>query len=321
MRVLALLHAYPPTHNAGAEWMMHTLLRALVDRKHEVDVLLSQPHPDAVAPYDLDGVRVHPYRHKNDPFRYLHDASLIVTHLENTPRATILGDLNTVPVVHVLHNTFGASKKWLQRGPAALAVFNSEWMQADYAYHGRQVVVRPPVIAADYATKPGDRVTLINLFERKGAGLFWQLAERMEDVDFLAVTGGYGPQDIRQLPNVDVVPHTPGGRMRDEVYSRTKVLLVPSVYESWGRVGVEAMCSGIPVIAHPTPGLKESLGDAGTFVDRDDIDGWEQEIRRLLKTRSWQAASKKAKARAAELDPAEDLAAWVKAVEAVAKKR
>jgi hypothetical protein len=45
VRLLAMLHAYPEHHNAGAEWMVHTLLRAAVERGHEVDVVLSNPAP------------------------------------------------------------------------------------------------------------------------------------------------------------------------------------------------------------------------------------------------------------------------------------
>jgi glycosyltransferase involved in cell wall biosynthesis len=52
------------------------------------------------------------------------------------------------------------------------------------------------------------------------------------------------------------------------------VLMVPSVHESYGMAAVEALASGIPVIAHPTPGLREALGDAGTFVDRADVRVW-----------------------------------------------
>src|SRR5690606_41527203 len=105
---------------------------------------------------------------------------------------------------------------------------------------------RPPVMDEEYATERGDGVTLINLYPPKGAATFWTLAERMPDVKFLAVIGGYGHQDVRELPNVEVMPNIPGRRMRDEVYARTKILLMPSEYESWGRVGVEAMASGIP---------------------------------------------------------------------------
>ncbi|MFI6510130.1 glycosyltransferase family 4 protein [Streptosporangium sp. NPDC050855] len=324
---MAMLHAYPPAHNAGAEWMVHTMLRALVERDHEVDVVLS--NPVAGGSYELDGVRVHPFRSKHDPFDYTDRADAIITHLENTQRASMIGQMRGIPVVHVLHNTFPQTKNWLRKGPCSLAVYNSQWMRTDFETwlnsvntpRPNSVVIHPPVLADEYRTKHGDRVTLINLFKPKGSETFWRLAERMPDVEFLAVTGGYGDQDIRDLPNVEVLSNLPGDRMRDEVYARTKLLLMPSDYESWGRVGVEGMVSGIPVIAHPTPGLQESLGDAGVFVDRNDLDGWEKEIRRLLAPRAYGAASKRAIARAAELDPAEDLTRWCDAIEALAAQR
>ena len=90
---------------------------------------------------------------------------------------------------------------------------------------------------------------------------------------------------------------------------------MPSDYESWGMVGVEAMHSGIPVIAHPTPGLRESLADAGTFIDRGDVDAWEAAIRRLYDDED---AFTRARKRAGELDPVDELDAWVTAVEGLA---
>ncbi|MFG1683500.1 glycosyltransferase family 4 protein [Nonomuraea sp. NPDC049269] len=329
MRVLAMLHLYPPTGNAGAEWAVHTLLAALVHAGHEVDVLLIEE--SAIGePYTLDGVRVHPRRGKGDPFEWLlsdHPPHVIVTHLMNTPRATVLGEMYNIPVVHVLHNDHDNERSWLQRGPA-LVVYNSDWVREsclswwDDTRLGpppNGVVVRPPVIPSHYETTPGDRVTLINMCAKKGSDLFWEVARRMPDVRFLAVKGAYGQQIIEDLPNVDVQACVPGDQMRDTVYARTKILLVPSEYESWGRVAVEAMVSGIPVIAHPTPGLQESLGNAGLFADRDNPDAWVTEIRRLRKLPVWKAASKRAKVRAAELDPTPDLQTWVEAVEATAR--
>jgi glycosyltransferase involved in cell wall biosynthesis len=322
MRILAMYHAYPPHHNAGAEWDAHTLLKATVEAGHEVDVQLSQPIPGVTRDFALDGVNVHVHRDKRDPFRWLGSADVIVTHLENTPRATILGQQARTPVVHRLHNTFKPTRRWLEAPGVSLAVANSEWMAEEMRVPKvPMLVVRPPVAPADYATKPGDKVTIVNLFENKGGLQFWRIAEALPDVEFLAVKGGYGEQVIPdEIPaNVELVDNTP--RMRDEVYARTKILLMPSDYESWGRVGVEAMASGIPVIAHPTEGLTESLGDAGIFIDRDDTGAWAAEIGRLLKPRAWSAASKKAKARSGELDPSRDLATWVAALSKLSTPR
>ena len=321
MRVLAMLHLFPPQHNAGAERMVLAMLRALVDRGHDVDVLLSQKHPEITGPYELHGINVHPCRDKTDPFRFISATDVIVTHLENTQRAAALGESYRIPVAKIVHNTFTPTRMQLQKG-ISLAVYNSEWMAEEFSdLDVHSIVVRPPVRVADYETTPGDAITLINLYEPKGPKTFYALAERFPDLPFLAVHGAYGKQVVRDLPNVEHVAHIDGDRMRDEVYARTKILLVPSDYESWGRVGIEAMASGIPVIAHPTPGLKESLGEAGIFCDRRKIDDWEAAVNKLLKPRSYAAASKKAKARAAALDPADDLDRWCAAMDELAARR
>jgi glycosyltransferase involved in cell wall biosynthesis len=214
-------------------------------------------------------------------------------------------------------------------GGTALAVYNSRWMEREaelfFAEYPKSVrphqslIVRPPVIASEYQTKPGGAVTLVNCSKEKGGEVFAALAQRMPDQQFLAVTGAYGEQIIPDLPNVEVLEHVRGDDMRTQVYARTKVLLMPSSYESWGRAGVEAMASGIPVLAHSTPGLCESLADAGVYADRNDLDGYEATLRQLLAPGDYRLASKRAKARSAELDPSADLAAWCAAVEGAAR--
>lgn len=333
VRVLAMLHAYPPSHNAGAEWAAHGLLRDLASRGHEVDVLLSRPGGGG-EPYTVDGVRVVPHRGKHDPVPWLRGdrrAQVIVTHLETTARASILGELHRIPVVHLLHNTYEKSKQWLVKGGPQLAVYNTVWMRSDAEDWWRRnrpgrpaprgITVHPPVRAVDYRVTRGDHITLVNLTAEKGAHVFYALAERMPTRQFLGVVGGYGEQVVRHdLPNVTIVPHTPGDRMGREVYARTRVLLAPSAYESYGRVAVEAMCSGIPVIAHPTPGLRESLGEVGVFCDRADVEAWESALQRLDDPEVYRAVSAEATARADALDPRPELDVWCHTVEEVAAR-
>jgi glycosyltransferase involved in cell wall biosynthesis len=231
--------------------------------------------------------------------------------------------MTATPVVQVAHNTQGRALAAAHRGGAALLVVNSEQMAAQFAdYSGRLLVVRPPVHATDYAATPagsGGAITLINLSADKGAETFYALADRFPDRRFLGVKGGYGEQMVRDAPNVEILAHVPARQMPDRVYGQTRILLMPSRHESWGRTAVEAMCSGIPVVAHPTDGLRESLGGAGIFADRADIDAWAAHVTRLSDGRAWRAASRKASKRAAELDPADDLVAWREAVEEVAR--
>jgi glycosyltransferase involved in cell wall biosynthesis len=329
LRVVARLHAAPPRHNAGAEWMVWSMFRALVERGHDVSVWLSRYSGDR-EPYELHGVRVLPLAARLDFASQIKSADVLVSHLENVPSVASLARGYGKPFVAVCHNTYTPTFRNIASGGCALAVYNSQWMAREaelyYAEYPRGVrpggslIVRPPVFAEDYVTsRRGSHITLVNCNEAKGGELFRELAKRMPEQKFLAVKGSYGEQvDYTGLGNVEVVEHVSGDRMRERVYARTRVLLMPSSYESWGRAGVEAMASGIPVVAHPTPGLCESLSEAGIFLDRNDPQAWVAVLGKLAEAGEYRLASKRAKARSAELDPTAELAAWCDAVEALA---
>jgi glycosyltransferase involved in cell wall biosynthesis len=185
---------------------------------------------------------------------------------------------------------------------ATLAVFNSEAARAEFDVGTDSIVVNPVTRAADHRCVPGDRVTLVNLSPDKGGEVFRLLALSFPDLGFLGVRGGYGRQELHMMPrNVEVIRMT--ASMRDDVWCRTRVLLMPSVRETWGMAGVEAMCSGIPVVAGDTPGLRESLGDGGfAFLRPEDLAGWQRAISALQDEVVWRDASARARARFDELD-------------------
>lgn len=311
MRVAVLPPLYPPRSRVGAWLATHQLVTGLAQRGHDVRVA---PTLMAVGrTYRLDGVTVTPGRNRQQAVA---GADVVIAHA-GASRDALRGLTIRAPIVRLVH---GPEVLPRTIADAALVVANAHATAAAVGPHvprgATLAVVHPPTFPALYRTAPGQEVTLVNLAPEKGGDLFWAIARRLPHVRFLAVRGGYGRQVVHSRPNVSVIG--PVSNMRLEVYSRTRLLLMPSRAETWGMVGVEAMCSGIPVLARPTPGLRESLGRAGNFLACDDPDAWAAEVSRLLSSRAWHGASLRARARIRELDPAGEVARFADAVEALA---
>lgn len=303
MKIVSYVHAYVPNHNGGAETTLHDMNRALVDAGHECIVVVKEnPSKGIREDYSIDGVKVLHAPDKRFITLHITGADLILTHLECSVRATILGRNFRIPVGQIIHNDVNLTRGYIAHSPDFL-IYNTEWVKEKFAEefgHIPNLVIHPPVIAERYKVDRGKNVTLINLYERKGTDTFYALAKRFPDVSFLGVQGGYGKQEVRHdIPNVEIMDYSPDVR---KAYEKTKLILMPSLYESYGRVACEAAASGIPSIVSDTPGLREALGDAGTYVHPTDVDAWETALRASLTPRKYGALSKAALARSEVLD-------------------
>jgi glycosyltransferase involved in cell wall biosynthesis len=298
VKLLAITHMYPPNHLAGAEMMLHTILRSAAKLGHTSTVAV-RDHDNH--PHDLDGVRITGLGEGIGML--VSNSDVVFTHLDETRTAMIACATHHKPLVHLVHNHVQLSHNGVSPRTAQLVVFNSNSLADVVPWPGPKVVLHPPVIAADYRTarQPGEpgAISLVNMSYEKGADRFYDLARGMPDRAFFGVQGAYGSQIVHKLDNVLHLKQFPAIR---ELYRQTRILLMPSTYESYGRVGVEAAASGIPTIASPTPGLLESLGDAGIFVDRDRPVDWIKAVEGLDDPETYREASDRARARSAELD-------------------
>jgi hypothetical protein len=280
----------------------------------------------ATAPYDIDGIKViRPPRRNRQ--RWIQDIAreqdLLVTHLDLTSQAMQLALEVKKPLVHFVHNDAQLEYWRVNELKAQLVVFNSHWIaNSEKKWHwlrhgeeptvwpGPSVTVHPVVEPHHYRCERGEGITLVNPTSGKGANVFYELARRFPERQFVTAQGGYGhqtacphrnlqgepldttnycnhvfydetgsEQNCFGLPNVTHLRNDPDVR---NVFRKTQILIMPSDYESYGRVGVEAACAGIPTIAHPTTGLKEAFGDAAIFCDRNDVDSWATEVDRLF---------------------------------------
>jgi len=111
-------------------------------------------------------------------------------------------------------------------------------------------------------------VTMVNPCALKGISIFLGLADAFPSVAFAAVpTWGTTSADRAELatrPNVHLL--TPVDDIRD-IFRRTRVTLVPSLWsEAWGRIVVESMLSGVPVIASDQAGLREAAMGVAVLI-------------------------------------------------------
>jgi glycosyltransferase involved in cell wall biosynthesis len=296
MKILAHVHGYPPKHNAGAEHMLKAMMEYLVEQGHECVVLANEYDQ----PQIHNGVTVAACTPTNVE-RYWKWCHVGLTHLEKTSEAILWAMKEKKWVVHIVHNT--TKYRNVQHKIWNVGVcYNNEYSVKHLNYQNPSVVVRPPVSIEKYKVEKHEPkyVTLINCNVNKGGHVLVELAKRMPDVHFLGVIGSYAAQVQESLPNLTYWPTQTDAR---KIYEVTRVLIMPSVYESWGRTATEAACNGIPVVANPTFGLVENLGSAGIFCDVKNINHWQRELNNLLTDSAhYKKASEAVKHRAIELD-------------------
>jgi glycosyltransferase involved in cell wall biosynthesis len=179
-----------------------------------------------------------------------------------------------IAVVFHLHN-FGYNSARAFDDVKAIIV-PSEYSRRFHASRlglGGTVIPNPIRLDQVVAERPDPKyVTFINPQPEKGvtivARIALELGIRRPDIPLLLVEGrgtsdtlARLPVDLSSLTNLNRMANTPDPR---DFYRVSRVVLMPSLWrESLGRVAVEAMANGIPVLASDRGALPETLGDAG----------------------------------------------------------
>lgn len=308
-RIGALVHFYVNWRSAGSETVLHNILRHLVDQGHEVTAYVTSA-PRGAEEMSYEGVRLVPVRSAMHGISKLRtwQPQVTFTHHENAVTTLQMRQRIRSRIFFLTHNDMNITEMPLKMKPD-FVVWNSEWVRESLT--GRipaagnlpGMVMHPPLAWEDHVigspvfghVHPRDAITLVNHNAHKGAHVLFGLAEQMPERRFIAVEGGHGNQVPipEHLTNIEHVPQSPDMR---PVWRNTRLVLMPSVYESYGLVSVEAGVSGIPVLAHPTPGLQEALGGAGFWCDRDNLQSYVDTIEWLDEDAMYAHASGMAKA-------------------------
>lgn len=297
MRIVSILHFATPYRSAGSETVAHHMLKTLVEAGHDVRCYVTDCPGEQETVYE--GVRLIPVRNVmvacTEARRW--KAEIWLSHHQNAAMTIRFARGAGARSVFWTHNDMDVNMIPLRFQPD-LVIHNAEWVKESlnrYPIEGQQTVIHPPLDCERHRvwSSVADRthVTLINVNEHKGGKIMFELARRMRDIPFMGVQGGHGVQvkPPRNIPNLKMVAHGPDLK---PVWSKTRLLIMPSIYESYGLVGIEAGCSGIPTLANHTPGLAESLGAAGMFVmERENLNEWEVGIRSMFDDTAYSEAS------------------------------
>lgn len=247
-------------------------------------------------------------------FRFLHftaaSSFLDTSDIWICPHAPVLPDVRKInsrgynrPIVATCHYdgnyttiSSNASSQWKE-----MLLFINDIMEKNYR---KNIPSWPSSISRTQAIRPimhrekilitepfqGDCITLVNANQNKGVHVFIELARRMPTRKFLGVLPYYGELRIPPAPsNIEWVGFDDDIRT---ILRRTRVLLVPSYYESFGRIAVEAMINGIPVLySKPNPnsiypggsteGLESWIGKAAIACERENSEEWIRAIESL----------------------------------------
>lgn len=142
--------------------------------------------------------------------------------------------------------------------------------------------------------KPYDAIFVGRLHPQKG--LFdlvkiWKIvcAERPESR--LAIIGGGSDSWFNRLrkeientglrDNIDILGFK-DGEEKIRLLKSARCFVMPSHYESWGMTAVEAMASGLPVVAYRLPIFREIFHKGMTMVDIGDIGGFADAILNII---------------------------------------
>ncbi len=279
-----IMHSCAATVKAGAELVAHELTKYLQKAGWNIRIMLYDHTMES-----FDGIPLikMPYQAPLDDNckRVLEQTDILLTQNFVPEDAIRIAEEFNLPICFFLHLDVEKIEILQQRWTVPVYIVYNAMTQHEVVPTIHQwTVVRPHVnydkfeAIADKA-RSGKYVTLLNCFENKGGKTLKLLAEMMPDIPFVGVKGGYGDQITDgKFPNLTYKEHSANPL---PYYAESRIIIMPSRSESWGRVALEGMAAGIPVIVGDTPGLRECTANAAPICKQNDIECWIREIRRL----------------------------------------
>ena len=283
MTIVGLSHGYPPFWNMGGEVSLHRMLAAAKGDK----VVLTKTDQN----YTFESVSVKKINIDNVLDVNANPQPIVKQLKDLNARVVIAQNELSGPAVEAAIYADAISIVNVHTPPKYGRAIRKGVVYADYAIYNTQtsamlwgepnaLVVHPPISPLPTTKNlTGDAYTMLSSLVNKGVVVVLELAKRYPDKRFIIVrspaepTHGLPDLEARaaELPNVELHPRV----APEDVYKyfeQTRILLVPSRYETYGMSAIEAAGYGIPSIHVDTPHAREGIGDAAILISPLSID-------------------------------------------------
>ena len=271
MTLTAFLHGYPPGWSMGGEVSTHRTLREVPGTV----VFTGSTEQE----YELDGVRVLPSWGPSITdimaASRLVDAKVLFAHSTLSLATVRAARSLKIPSLLAVHAPRRHALDIRQSARLATTrIYNTEEARRDWR-DPRGLVLHPPVgpEPKDVAHSTGNAITMTSSLRNKGAERALALARIMPEQRFILVESPahvtHGDPDFWEqaaaIPNVEVWPRLHPDEM-GRLWAETRVLIVPSNYETYGLSALEAAWHGIPSVHVDTGHVREGIGTAARLL-------------------------------------------------------
>jgi len=317
LSILIVSGTYPPDIG-GSELSIHTACRELIKRGHQIIVIADDRRPRHYLTEDVPvyGVAPKSVLQIMNKLHKKHKFDVIITQLIYSPEALRWGKEKNIPTIYFIRN----NEMKLDLSPSSpyyptILIANSQFIKLRSREKWKRNIrlIYPFIDLTKFIPNKKNPIyiTMINPLIIKGGEILYKLAQRFPNKKFLAVMGWTGlrnrdsfkwerrqweliakahndhnvhpPEevDFSNLKNVETLKGVKDMRF---VYAKTRILLFPSIWdEAFGRSIVEALASGIPVIANNVGGIEETgIKEGGILLDKESpLKKWVKAIKKL----------------------------------------
>lgn len=315
MRLMILTRDYPPSVWSGIGAAVALQARGLAALGVEVDVMAATEPAAGSQSSAEDGVRVHRLSSASFP---LNPRDFDLVHLHSLALGELAFELKRrfqLPCVYTSHSLLPLeledsphSRFWCAVQGRVLSlsdcvIFPGEGDRSAAVKMLPQIATRTRVIPNAVAAPPRQRslpgrrgpIVFAGRFARtKGLGLLGEvipLVLARREAQFV-IAGGHGDDEGQRIVD-GIISRYPencqlvGWLDRDQLdalFQRAALVVIPSSYEPFGLIALEAMRMGAPVLAAKVGGLAEVVTEesGGKLVESRDARAWAEEIVEMI---------------------------------------